>query len=208
MPRKREDLTGRRFGHLTVSRYTHSAAHGHAVWECRCDCGRTVQRLAKDIKRAKEPSCGCKHATNKAHKNTYHGLTGTTVYGCWARMLQRCLNPKDGAYHNYGGRGIGVCERWMDFADFYADMGHPPEGMSIERRDNDGSYHPDNCYWASKAEQVRNHRRNVWVEFDGRRQVVTDWANELGMPRETLRFRLAHWSVERALTEPVGGNHG
>lgn len=124
----------------------------------------------------------------------------------WNGMKSRCLNPKNSQYHNYGGRGIAVCDRWLNsFEAFCQDMGPRPAGMTLDRfPNNDGHYEPGNCRWATPAMQSRNQRTNHYIEFGGRRMVLRDWANELGMSELTLGSRLDRlgWSVEKALTTP------
>jgi len=122
-------------------------------------------------------------------------------------MFQRCYNPNGTKYADYGGRGITVCDRWLKFENFYADMGDRPEGMEIDRfPDNDGNYEPGNCRWATRPEQMRNTRANRMITFQGRTQCLTDWANEIGVGCSTICTRLARgWSLERALTTPGKG---
>lgn len=207
MPNNRLPLEGKTFGLLTVKEFAGSGAHGHSIWECECRCGGTARVTGRDLLRTNDrASCGCLRGTKRLAKKTQHGLIDTPVYRCWAHMLQRCLNPNEPAYKNYGARGISVCSRWMEFPNFFEDMGHPPEGLSIERNDNDGPYSPDNCRWASKTEQMRNRRNSRWVEHDGRRQLMSEWCAELKITPNTLLYRLANWPIERALTER--NNHG
>lgn len=118
-------------------------------------------------------------------------------------MLSRCADPKNSQFKNYGGRGIAVCERWLAFDNFLADMGLPSDGQSIDRVDNDRGYKPGNCRWATTKEQARNKRTNVFVEFDGKRLTVQEWADHLGCQHTTLRRRLRLWGTELALTTPV-----
>jgi len=128
-------------------------------------------------------------------------MTKKSVYRIWTSMMARCFNSGNSAYHDYGARGITVCERWLKFENFYADMGERPEGKTLDRIDNDKSYSPNNCRWASVKEQSRNKRSNVWISFNGKRQVMTDWARETGIPPATLKYRLdSGWSIEKALT--------
>src|SRR5207248_5613032 len=126
------------------------------------------------------------------------------TYSSWEHMFARCLDPEHKSWHNYGGRGIRVCERWYRFAHFLADMGERPEGKSLDRfPDNDGNYEPGNCRWATPKEQGNNRRTNRWITFRGRRQTLKAWAAELGLPPITLRRRFrAGQSVEAALTKP------
>lgn len=118
-------------------------------------------------------------------------------------MIARCYNPNHYGYQNYGGRGIKVCDRWLEsFDNFYDDMGSAPENHTLDRIDVDGDYTPDNCRWASHKEQHRNRRDNHWIAFDGQTKLLTEWALELGITPQALSRRLKTWSLERAMTEP------
>ena len=126
-------------------------------------------------------------------------------YGAWADMLQRCNNPKLKNYSLYGGRGIGVCERWRSFDNFHEDMGDKPTGLTLDRIDSNGNYCPENCRWATCREQSLNTRRNHYLDYNGMRMTVTEWAIEKGIKPVTLFSRLFAygWSVDNALTKPV-----
>jgi hypothetical protein len=135
----------------------------------------------------------------------YHGLTKSRIRSIWRHMIRRCTQPRHPSYQDYGARGIKVCDRWLDLRNFYADMGHPPEGLSIERIDNNGNYEPGNCRWATQREQTHNTRRNRVLEFNGRKRLLSEWAAEFGMNQATLHGRLKRGlTVQDALTKPVG----
>ncbi|WP_371027831.1 hypothetical protein [Paraburkholderia sp. RCC_158] len=143
-------------------------------------------------------------------RNLTHGMTrnadGTPnrTYRIWFHMRNRCGNPKHGAFENYGGRGITVCERWQVFENFFADMGEAPDGMSIERERNNEGYGPGNCKWATTTEQNRNKRSNIKLTHAGKTMTLKEWAVELGLIDSTLRKRIANgWSVERAFETPT-----
>lgn len=122
-------------------------------------------------------------------------------------MRRRCSSPLDAFYQNYGGRGISVCAEWTLFENFLADMGEKPDGMTLERIDNDGHYEPDNCRWATPKDQARNRRSNRLLEHDGQTSVIAELAEEHGVASGTIRKRLSMgWSVERALHQPVCAN--
>lgn len=136
------------------------------------------------------------------------GHKPTPEYRAWAQMMTRCNNPNADKYAYYGGRGIKVCDRWQKFENFLADMGvKPSKGHSVERKNNDGDYCPENCRWATKKEQSSNRRSNTLVTYQGRTQTLKQWAEEIGMKYATLHARISirGWSVERSFTEPVEG---
>jgi hypothetical protein len=121
-----------------------------------------------------------------------HGMSRTREYEAWCTAKKRCYNPNCEKYPRYGGRGITMCKRWLHpFESFLSDMGMCPKGYSIDRSDNDGNYTPSNCTWATLHTQTRNRRANVWLEANGKRQVMTDWVRELGIDVRWLKRRLA-----------------
>lgn len=140
-----------------------------------------------------------------------HGMTAgaysakhyPSVYGVWKNMKQRCMNPNNPAYHRYGGAGIKLCERWFLFENFYADMGDRPPGMSLDRIDNAKGYSPENCRWATNAQQVRNSKRAVFVTFNGVSLCISDWCKKTGITYGVFKARRKNgWSLERALLTP------
>ena len=154
-----KDLTGQKFGKLTAKKYL-----GGSRWECECECG-SITRTPRsyDLLRGFSTSCGCYTVERTRSVSTTHGMTGTRTYRAWSNMIQRCTNPKNGSYPDYGGRGITVCERWMVFENFLADMGPCDDNLTIERLDNSKGYEPGNCTWIPKAQQSANRRNIVRV---------------------------------------------
>lgn len=174
-------------------------------WLCRCDCGNTKDVSVYQLISRHSQSCGCLNRDVQRARNTKHGLTGTRVRNCWHGMIQRCRNPSHANFERYGGRGIKVCERWKTFLNFFHDMGHPPDGKTLDRKNNDGDYSPENCRWATDSEQMRNTRSNRLVLFRGEQKTLLDWADTLGVSFYTLKSRIRNygWSAERALSTPI-----
>ena len=183
--RKFIDITGQTFSLLKVVCYG-GKQKGRHRWRCVCDCGNEKVVRTDALKSGHTKSCGCRQYPGT------HGKRYSPEYGVWHSMIQRCTNPNDKSYHNYGGRGISVCERWLKFANFYADMGdRPTKDHTLERIENDvGIYEPINCCWATWEQQVRNKRNNRFLEFNGKRLILADWITLTGIPESTIRRRL------------------
>ena len=155
---KKLDLTGQKFNRLTVIKDVGRTKQKAVLWECQCECGKIKIVCAGDLKRGSVKSCGCLRSEVTTKRNITHGLYATRAYHSWYNMLQRCNNPKNRAYKNYGNRGITVCKRWANFENFFDDMGERPDGLTIERRNNELGYFKENCSWATRTEQNKNMR--------------------------------------------------
>ena len=202
LPPRVKDLTDRRFGLLVILRYAESR-HRRAYWLCRCDCGREILASGGNLRAGDKKSCGCYTRQLIAAGVRTHGLSYNYIYTAWKHMCQRCQNPNESSFHNYGGRGIVVCERWRhSFVSFAKDMGPRPSSKhTLERIDNDGNYKPTNCRWATHLEQHRNTRANRIIEHNGEVHCLAEWAEITGLSHHCIRWRLLNgWSVADALT--------
>lgn len=191
----RKDITSKRFGSLVAVAINGKSKNGKNVWKCICDCGATTYVPVGDLSSGNSKSCGCK--TKDALRNYVQEKKKNAVKSphlkaanIWKKMISRCYDQLNKDFPNYGGRGISVCDQWMDFKSFFNDMGDPPDGMSIDRIDNNGNYEPSNCRWATSTEQARNKRNNVIVEYKGERMTVAEASIKSGIPASTIYSRV------------------
>lgn len=202
------DLSGKKFGRWTVMcRVLNSQSKGYK-WVCLCHCGIVKAVDGCSLRRGQSTSCGCSRAKQKVARasNRNHGLSHLKEYRVWCGMKARCYNKSNPRYKDWGGKGIGVCDRWRNsFVNFYADMGdRPSDKHSIDRIDGMSGYSPENCRWATPKEQSENRPFfNHIIEFDGRSQCMAAWAHEFGLHRGLLKDRLRNgWAIEEALMTP------
>lgn len=189
-----KDITGNQFQFLTVLGYL-----GKGKWHCRCECGNTKIVSTAKLNNGHVKSCGCLAKTNAIK----HNATGTREYITWTNIKARCTNPNNKAYKNYGGRGIAICDTWLNsFEVFYRDMGDCPKGFSIERKDNNKGYYKENCIWASAKTQSMNRRSNFIVNYRGEDKPLKQWCEDLKLDYKKVfaRIKQLGWTVERALS--------
>lgn len=190
-------LIGQKRNMLTAVGFSHKVTNDSGpktqtrnYLDCVCDCGNAVKVRHDRFSNGWTKSCGClwtagprpiTHARKSAR-----GLSKTPLYRRWAAMVSRCKNPKSTRYARYGGRGITVCNRWLDFANFLEDMGPPPAGMTLDRINNDGNYEPQNCRWATVKQQANNTSKNIRCVYEGRLVTLSELAVLVSVPLRAL----------------------
>lgn len=202
----KNDLIGKVYGRLTVKAEGVEKKGDKRTWVCECSCGSTTTVTTSDLVTGHTRSCGCLQKERAKEANKTHGYSRRRhpLYARWLGMRNRCNNPNDDYYDNYGGKGVKVCKRWDSFTNFLEDMGECPEGHTLDRRDNDGDYTPENCRWASSSEQAMNKSTTAMVEYNGELIKRRELAKRFGIDPDRLRQRLEMgWSVEKALTVEI-----
>lgn len=194
------NLEGQKYWRLTALRRGPNRGK-QTRWFCQCDCGNEALVSTSDMRTGNTTSCGCYHHERLRDDRLRHGgasrdIHGRTpggravrdpIYRVWTTMKERCLNPNSASFYKYGARGIYVCERWRySFEAFRDDMGPRPDGYSIERKNNNGPYSPDNCIWASQRTQMSNRRNSIRVEHQGRIISASEYAELMGVSSKRL----------------------
>ncbi len=161
MSPKRIDLVGQKFGRLVVGSFSHKGNDRHSYWLTKCDCGNIITVHGSALKTGNTKSCGCLKKEIVSTCNLRHGMSETQTYRSWQSMKKRCLSVNCKDYKHYGGRGISICDRWLNsFENFLEDMGEKPEGLTLERKNNNGNYELSNFKWATRKEQANNRGRD------------------------------------------------
>ena len=213
------DLSGRKFNRLEVIAFAGVTDGRRTMWWCRCSCAdKTIKKVeAYSLKTGSVKSCGCLSRETPHHLT--HGLSRKREYRIWQAMIRRCTVEKDTEYHNYGGRGIKVCQRWTESVEaFFTDLGpRPSKRHMIDRKDNNKGYDcggcqdcssrdaAPNCHWVLPKTNARNRRGNVLLTHDGRTATIAEWSELTGIDQSTLWLRLntLGWSVHDSLVKPV-----
>lgn len=213
-----EDLTGKKYGRWIVCERApdHVTKGGLRVtcWKCKCECGVEKVVHGSSLKSGRSSSCGCysfeqkqKRLSARNKENAkFGGASKDDLFRIWKAVLRRCYSPKDKCYHDYGGRGICVCEEWKsDYFAFkrWAESSGYKNNLSIERIDNDGNYEPSNCRWATPKEQANNRRSNHLVNGFGETKNIGQWAEALNVPYNNLYNNLQRhdWSLEKVVRD-------
>lgn len=207
------DLSGLKVGYLTVIEKTDMRYSSQIMWRCSCICGRSDFLAASNkLSKSRIKSCGCMTNQILRTSRTKHGHSigkdghGTSTFKTWRSMRERCNNPAHKSYHEYGGRGIAVCNEWQDsFQAFLDDMGERPDEKTLGRIDNSAGYYKANCRWESYKQQARNRRNNAQIGQEGNKKTIAEWSEISGIKYATIWKRINEhgWSHERAVTEPV-----
>ena len=210
---KNIDLTGKRFGNISVIRFDgykqFNDGRKRKKYYCKCDCGKEFSVMGGALTSGNTTSCGCKRYKFDNTKHITHGMTKSSLYRVWVNMKDRCNNSNCKAYKNYGGRGIKVCREWNESSEVFMDWavhnGYR-QGLTLDRVDVNGNYEPSNCRWETMKKQANNRRNNATIEFEGESHTVTEWSEIVNIHRDTITYRLKQgWSVKDALTKPVKG---
>lgn len=196
------DLAGRTIGKWSVLERGPNDRHSQARWYCKCECGEVHLVCSGNLRKGTSLQCRSCGLTKHGEYRGGKSVEAQTLED----IIQRCTNPDNEWYPEYGGRGVTVCDRWRGehgITNFIADMGRRPDGLTIDRIDTNGPYSPDNCRWASRSEQQRNRRCNKLITAFGKTQCLAAWAEETGLRFGLIYWRLsAGWSPERAVSEP------
>lgn len=211
------DLTGNKFGMLTVVSRGPSSKSGKATWFCKCDCGNTKNNpvLGYDLCSGRVKSCGCLYKTSNKGTNKKHGMTDTKLYRVWSSMKHRCYYKKGSEFKNYGGRGIFVCDEWKDdFMSFYLwaiKNGYKENDdrreFTIDRIDTNAGYSPSNCRFVNMKTQQNNRRNNVIIQINGVSKTASEWSSESGIRAATLIWRFKNGWPESEMLIPVSLNN-
>jgi hypothetical protein len=201
------DITGKKYGMLTVIRRAENAPNGIVRWECKCDCGNVVIVRGGNLKNGSVKSCGCLiNISNKSRSK--HGMSQTRLYQIWINMKARCYHKTHPSYKTYGARGIKICNEWLDsfltFAEWALANGYQDD-LTIERIDNDKNYEPDNCKWIDLKNQANNRGSNIKITYKNETQNLSEWCKIYNKDYRLVynRIHKYKWSFERAIFEPV-----
>ncbi len=189
-----KDLTGNKYGRLTVVGLSDKKSGRKSFWVCKCDCGNEKLVRSDSLKSGDVKSCGClkKEQDDINLDRTAHNHSKTNLHSKWLGIKARCYNPKEKAYKYYGARGITMCDEWKNdfvtFENWALNNGYTPD-LTIERINVNDIYKPENCKWIPFKEQANNRRTTIWIEWQGQKKSLTQWADELGINRGTLNSR-------------------
>lgn len=205
-----KDLTGQKFGKLTVIKRAENDNRGNVQWLCQCECGNKKVVRGSSLKSGNSHSCGCLAIENVKTIMSTHKMAKTRLYKIWAGMKQRCINPNTTGFENYGGRGIDYIPEWENFETFkeWAIQSGYNDTLTIDRIDVNKGYSPQNCRWANETQQARNKRSNLYFTHQNQTRCLKDWATYLKIDYLLLYGRIVtrHWDFEKAINTPIMEN--
>lgn len=188
----RNDLKGKRFGHLTALYLTVDELYKKKKWLCRCDCGREIEITGSNLISGHSTQCKQCQLKTLQRGNVTHNQSHTKLYNVWNGMIQRCTNTNHKSFSDYGGRGITICEEWRSFDNFQKwawEHGYG-EGVEIDRIDNNGNYRPENCRWITRIKNARNKSNNKIIVYNGESKTLSEWATYFGVNYKNLSRNL------------------
>jgi len=208
---KAKDISGKKYGRLTVIEWTGETSNRGRVWLCRCECGNTIEKSIGALNYGETKSCGCLRKEVCANLNKKHGLKKHPLYNTWKNIKQRCSNENRSDYYLYGGRGIEVCDKWKNsFMEFIKDTEEKyficlwKNGESyIDRIDNNGNYEPSNVRFITNIENCNNQRRNRIIEYNDESKSLSQWARYFNISKSTFKYRIDNWTKEKAFKESM-----
>lgn len=205
---KFQDLTGQKFGRLTVLKRIENRGK-HIIWLCQCKCGKITKVSATHLQTGHTQSCGCYNKERIRETSTKHNQSKTSLYFIWKSIKQRCTNKNSKRYKDYGKRGIELFKDWQEdykkFFEWSISNGYK-KGLSIDRIDNNIGYFPDNCRWTDRVTQANNKRNNVILKYNGEEKTITEWSKQLNIPRQIISSRYySKWKIEEIFNKPIRG---
>lgn len=214
---KLNDLTGKRFGRLTVIKKIGAAKNRQILWLCKCDCGKEKIIIGSSLKNGYSTSCGCYAKEIHSKNNSTHNCSKNRLYNVWALIKQRVYNKNNKEYADYGGRGITICKEWSeDFMSFFKwayangyDENAKKGECTIDRINVNGNYEPSNCRWVAMKIQNLNKRNNKILSLNGESHTISEWEKITGIGNHLIAKRLKlGWSIEKTLTTPIKTKKG
>lgn len=210
-----KDITGQKFGRLTVIKRVGRNKQRQATWLCQCECGNQITVVGCYLRGKRVMSCGCLRKDNLLKSITKHNKSRDKIYKVFTGMKARCYNKNSIEYKNYGARGIKICEEWLNnFLNFYDwaiangyDENAEHGKCTIDRIDVNGDYCPNNCRFVSNLIQQRNKRNNRFIEYKGIKLCVSDWEKRLNFSQGTIKTRIKNgWSIKQIIETPIHGD--
>lgn len=202
--RKTDFHIGDKFNRLKVLSFSHKKGYKYFL-NCICDCGNKTIIREDSLKNGHAKSCGC--ISKEIFNSKTNGMTNSRTYNIWKQMKYRCsgISKNERIKRHYFDKGIKVCDKWKEFSGFLEDMGEAPDGLSIDRKNNDAGYNKENCRWATPKQQMNNTSRNRIITANGFTRTLSEWADILGCNRHVIGHRIGKlgWDEEKSVLTPV-----